>query len=221
MFNENIRRIAITGVHKSDLVIYLALILQKLKFRVLVCDKTAAGEISCCIRKPAKSMDIIHYLEIDFACSELAALDEAYDYIFYVQDFLVPAETKVQKSIYICDGIRAHLQLLLQELSRLPCLENQSIKSSMMLYRDLYDSCTIKYVEKCCTVIQQMEVKILQHECMDEAGFQRMQFQPLLCLPELSSSMESCLKDIINQMTGLEERSIKHAVRQAKRGKAY
>lgn len=221
MVKENIRRVTIAGVHKVDIVMYLALILTRLGFRVLVCDRTSFRELKVCIKRPAKELGLVRYQEIDFAFSELVSLDEEYDYIFYVQDFLMFSEYQDKQVIYVCDGIRKHLELLIQELNRTKWSENRKITDScMIIYRDLYGSYGADYVRKSCEwQLQDSQVMILRHECMDEAAYQRMQFAPILCLPEVSYQLETCLKELLHNRFGIEEKKIKQGMKMAKRGR--
>lgn len=222
MVQTNIRRIAITGVHKADIVMYCAYILQKMEYRVLVCDGTKSREIKHCIRKPNKPMEMVRYKDMDFAFSDLVSLDEGYDYIFYVRDFEDFPVSHVDKHIFISDGERASLDALVREISRLSWSEQFHEADCMIVYRDLYSAYGTEYVqERVKRRIRGMFFSSMQHDCMDEACYQRLQFRPFSHITEISSEMELTIRRILQLCSGLDEKFIKRGIKLAKRGRAY
>lgn len=221
MIQNNIRRIAVTGVHKADIVMYCAYILQKLEYDVLVCDGTKKREMERCIRKPGKPMDIVRYKDIDFAFSEFVSLDERYDYILYVRDFGdIPQQA--DKHIFISDGQWTSIEDLVSEISRCTWSEDFCQADCMIVYRDLYSSYGLEYVEeRLKRKLQGMFINSVHHDCMDEACYQRMQFRPFSHLTDVSADMELTIKRILQFCSGMEEKTIKRGIRQAKRGRAY
>lgn len=222
MLKENIRRIVVTGVHKEDMVMYCGYILSKLRYKVLICDRTENRELERCIRKPDKPMDMVRYKEIDFAFSDLVSLDEGYDYIFYVQDYGEFARQQTHKYVFLCDGCKDHLDGLIDEISKITWGQKVQAEDCMIVYRDLYVAYGMEYVEKYVKdSIKGMSIHAINHDCMDEACYQRMQFRPFSHLADISSEMESAIKVMLQHCTGLEEKAIKRGIKLAKRGRAY
>lgn len=220
--NHTACRIVIAGVHKSDLVMYCAFALQSLSFRVLVCDHTRHQELESCIVKPKKHMELVRYQKMDFAFSEFAALDENYDYMVFVQDFEQILPENIQACVYVCDGERIHIEecmnILLSENVACAALD----KGCLVIFRDLFAAYEKEYLdsrkEKLGQAIQVLEVP---HDCLDEAVYQKTQYQPLVHLPELSEQMDAALKKMLCFFTQMDEKTIKKAVKYAKRGSTF
>lgn len=221
MIETNIRRIAVTGVHKADIVMYCAYILKLSGYEVLVYDGTKNREIQRCIRKPDKPMDIVRYKDMDFAFSELVSLDEKYDYIIYMRDFGdIPQQA--DRYIFISDGQWTSVEALIGELNRYLWGEKLSHVDCMLVYRDLYSSYGMEYVqEQLKGKLAGMLQNTVHHDCMDEACFQRLQFRPFSHLTDISADMELTVRRILQFCSGMDEKVIKRSIRQAKRGRAY
>lgn len=222
MEEKNIRRIVVTGVHKADIIMYCAYVLQKLEYRVLVCDMTRNHELEYCIRKPDKPMELVRYKNMDFAFSELVSLEEGYDYIFFVQDFDDLPPRHADKRIFICDGDRAAMEALIRDMSRIAWNEKCCAEACMILYRDLYVSYGMEYVKtRMRSKLEGMCIHSIHHDCMDEACYERMQFRPFSHMAEVSADMELAVRRVLEFCTGIDAKSVKRGVKMSKRGRAY
>lgn len=218
---NNIRRIVVTGVHKADMIMYCAYILQKMKYRVLVCDETGNREMESCIRRPSKPISIVRYKEIDFSFSELTALDEGYDFIFYVQDFDEFPMREAEKRIFISDGTKMAIDSLIRDISRMSWGDCLNPEDCMIIYRDMYTSYAVDYVTtRLKSKVQEMSVTVVPHDCMDEACYYRMQFQPFSHMTDISADMDMAVRRMLQFVTGMDEKMIKKGIKLAKRGRA-
>lgn len=217
---KSIRRITVTGVHKLDIVLYMAYVLRCAGCRVLICDRTRTKETGGCIQKPDKSMELVRYREMDFAYSELALLDEDYDYILYVQDFDSTDRIWAERNIFVCDGMREHVSALRQEVGKLSGEERQA--SSAVLFRDVYHPYAVENFEE-YQAKRNLGIAVYQcpHDCMDEAGYQALQFRSFTYIAGMSGKMEMCIRELLAYGTDLEEREIRCGIRMAKRGRNY
>lgn len=222
MVRHNVHRIVISGVHKSDLAMYCACVLQSLSFHVLVCDRTRHRELENCIIKPTKHMELVRYQKMDFAFSEFAALDENYDYLIFVQDFEQMLPEKIEVCVYVCDGERVHIKECVDTLMKENVACPDSEAEQLVIFRDLYASYERKYLEsKKEKTGQKLQVVEVPHDCMDEAVYQKMQYQPFSHLPNLSDKMETALRKLLCRITQTEEKTIKKAMKSAKRGRVF
>lgn len=217
----SICRVGITGVYKLDLVLYCALVLQKMGYPVLVCDETQSGETLHGIRKPGKYMDLIRYKDIDFAFSDLVMLDEQYRYIFYLWDFGNSKEIQVQWKIFVCDGEREHIENLSKEWFDAEGNNGKLVDNRMVIYRNLYGLHGMEYLRQKGINEKNVEIIQCQHDCMDEACYQRMQYVPFTHITEMSADLEHCIYRILMNITGDGDRQVKKGIKMAKRGSAY
>lgn len=214
---KNIQRIAVTGVHKLDIAMYVAYVLQCLGYRILICDRTHARETAGCIQKPDKAMELVRYREMDFAYSELVALDENYDYILYMQDFGSSLGMQAKRNILVCDGIREHVTALQQEVKQL-FQEEQA--SAVILFRDVYASYAADRFDECQRKWKLwLNVFECPHDCMDEAAYQRLQFQRFIHIAEISGTMETAIRQVLCYGTDIEEKEVRRGIKLAKRGR--
>lgn len=219
MEGQMVHRIVIAGVHKADLAMYCACVLQSLSFRVLVCDRTRHRELENSIVKPKKQMDLIRYQKMDFAFSEFAVLDERYDYLIFVQDFDQMLPERMEACIYVCDGERTHIKECVDTLMKEQFSGATPPQGQLVIFRDLYAAYEWMYLDgKKEQIVQKLQIVEVPHDCLDEAAYQKMQYQPLLHLPELSTDMATALNKMLCFVTKMEEKTVKKAMKSAKRG---
>lgn len=215
---KSIHRITITGVHKLDIVLYVSDILRCLGYRILICDRTRDKETAGCICRPDRSMELVRYMDMDFAYSELAALDEVYDYIFYLQDYNCPSQNPGRWSIYVCDGMNRHLLQLKQEMGKR--YQGEQKQNAIIVFRNMYHCVAkekfIEYQKK-----QQLDMKVYfcMHECIDEAAYQQLQFERFTGMGAISGRMEKVLRQLLCEVTQLEEQEVRKGIKMAKRGR--
>lgn len=216
-------RIGFAGAHMLDLVLYCSYILKNMGLQVLVCDWTRKKVLYDRIQKPKKEMHLIRYKGMDFAFSQLAALDENYDVLLYVQDFAEPLEVPVHRQIFVCDGLYDNTVQFVQMAQKCFARHLYEDGQVMVVYRDIFEQSGCGYIKKHMKQIySDASYELLMHDCMDEAAYQYLQFHVFSSIGNISEEMEACLKSILIFMDynhHWEERQIKKAVRLSKRGK--
>ena len=76
--------IGLFGCGQSDLCIYLASILENMKYRVLVIDNSKEQKIRLCIPKPEEDISTITYQNVDYTF-----LRPHSEWLHYAYDFIV------------------------------------------------------------------------------------------------------------------------------------
>lgn len=220
MEEQSIRRIAMTGVGKADIVIYCAYALQKMEYKVLVWDETKSREMSYSIMKPDGPIDVVRYKNMDFAFSEVVSLEEGYDYVLNVRDFDSGISENAHKYVLICDGDRCSIDGLGWHVSAMKD-RDVDINDCMILYRNVYGSYG---ADRAQTMLDCLGFSVfshtLGHDCVDEACRERMQYRPFTSMADVSGEMERSIRKLLAFATGLDEKQIRRGIKLAKRGRA-
>ena len=107
---------------------------------------------------------------------------------------------------------------LRQEVKRLFQEEKQA--SAVVLFRNMYVSYAVNQFEECQRKWKLwLNVYECPHDCMDEAGYQRLQFQEFTHIAEISKTMETAIRQVLCYGTDLEEKEVRRGIKLAKRGR--
>lgn len=213
--------IGIFGWEQTDICIYLASILENMRYHVLVIDNSTEQKMDCCIPKPAKELNIVTYKDVDYQWKipkEKWAVD-AYDFV--IADLgEAPGVAEFEKcdEIFLVTGcgygcIKKYRNLML-EVKRPMAVIIRNYHREMMLEKQIIG----QLEEENCFV---MEHYILPYDAWDESGRILMQYRGYENCACLSKEFEKLLFHLGCMLGERDYHTVLAGIHRAKRGECY
>lgn len=213
--------IGIFGCEQTDLCIYLASILENMKYRVLVIDNSFEQKMRFCIPRPDEKMNIITYKNIDYRSLCEHSQWKSKDYDFTIVDL---GSWPDEKSMSDCDELICVLNCEKSEMEKYRELVSHIRHPVSVLFRDFckkyMSTGGIKktFASENCFLLEQLFVPFCEE---DECSRLMMQFDGYRNFANLSREFEKVLFHLCKNISEQNYREVLSGVRRAKRGECF
>lgn len=213
--------IGIFGWEQTDLCIYLASILENMRYHVLVIDNSTDQKMDCCIPRPEAELNIVNYKGVDYRF--LVPYEEwtAQEYDFVIVDMGGKPrveELSVCEEIFLVTGcdyvcIRKYRELMLQ-MKKPMAVIIRNYQREMMMEKQIVK----QLEEENCFV---MEHYFLPSDPWDESRRIAMQYQGYRDCRDLSREFEKLLFHLGCMLAQQGYRAVLAGISRAKKGECY
>lgn len=215
--------IGIFGWEQTDLCIYLASILENMKYHILVIDNSMEQKMGCCIPKPKTKteLEIVTYKNVDYRWKVPAAEWQTNQYDFVIIDMgSEPLEDEISRceEVFLVTGcdyvcIQKYRTFMLQ-IKKPMTVIIRNYHKEMMLEKQI-----VRQLEKeNCFV---MEHYLLPFDEWDESKRISMQYQGYRDCGGISKELEKLLFHLGCMLVNQGYHVVLTGVRRAKRGECY
>ncbi len=213
--------IGIFGWGQTDLCIYLASVLENMKYHVLVVDNSIGQKMGCCIPRPKRELNIVTYKDVDYQWQippDEWAVD-AYDFVIAdLGERPEKAEFDNCEELFLVTGcdygcIRKSRELML-ELKKPMAVIIRNYQRETMLERQIVG----ELEEENCFL---MEHYFLPYDAWDESGRILMQYRGYEDCSCLSKEFEKLLFHLGCMLGKRDYHTVLAGIHRAKRGECF
>lgn len=213
--------IGLFGCGQSDLCIYLANILENLKYQVLVIDNAIEQKIRLCIPRPEEELDTITYQNVDYAFLRPAEewFGDKYDFVLVDMGKEPMADALVLSDFLICVmdcerfTVSRYQDTIAQSKIPINIIFRNYCKNymSQQKLRELVD------VGNCFVA----DVLFLPVSELDECNRILMQYQGYHGFSKVSKELDETLLSLCRFLCGNDYKEVRNGLRRAKRGECH
>lgn len=213
--------IGIFGCGQSDLCIYLASILENMKYQVLVIDNSKEQKIKLCIPKPEELLYTITYQNVDYAFLRPLSEWHSYAYDYILVDMGEEPETG---ALMLSDFLICVMNCELSVMKKYQTIVTQLKRPINIIIRDFcknyMDQSRIKELvgDENCFVVDYLFLPVSE---LDECNRTLMQYQGYHGFPKISRELEKCLFFLSRFFCENGYTEVLNALHRAKRGECY
>lgn len=217
----NTKIIGIFGCGQSDLCIYLANILENMKYQVLVIDNSKEQKIKLCIPKPEEKLSTITYQNVDYAFLRLHN-----EWIYDTYDFILVdmGDEPKEDALVLSDFLIGVLDCELYSVKKYLDICTQSNIPIHIIFRNYCKNYMPQWKFKELIGKENSfvaDILFLPVVESDECNRILMQYEGYHGFYKVSKELEMTLLILCCFFSGNDYGEVRNALRRAKRGECY